>query len=103
GIIHSPGGDFLLAVYVYRPSTADVTEDFDAVARRAIAGFARLVYSYYTPTLIDPAVHLEERHAECPNASYHPWSDVDPAGAPGGDTGPYAGRDRIWPAPACAR
>jgi beta-lactamase class A len=102
GIVHSPGGDFLLAVYVYRPSTADVTEDFDAVARPAIAGFARLVYTYYNPTLIDPAMHLEQHHGECPNASSQTRSDVDRAGAPGGAARPYAGRDRIWPPPACA-
>ncbi len=102
GIVRSPGGDFLLAVYVYRPSAADVTEDFDAVARRAIAGFARLVYTYYNPTLIDPTMHLEQYHAECPHASSLPWSEVDRVGAPGGDSRPYAGRDRIWPPPACA-
>jgi beta-lactamase class A len=59
GIVHSPGGDFLLAVYVYRPGAADEAKDFDAVARRAIAGFARLVYSYYNPALIDPALYRE--------------------------------------------
>ncbi len=103
GIIHSPGGDFVLAVYVYSPRTADTTEQFDAIARPAIAGFAQLVYSYYNPILIDAALHLEQRYATCPNASSQRWSDVDGAGAPGGYPHPYTRRDRVWLPPTCAR
>ena len=103
GIVHSPGGDFVLAVYVYSPHTADTTEQFDAVAKRAIAGFAQLIYSYYNPILVDSALYLEQRYATCPNSSSQPWSDVDGADAPGGDSHPYAGRDRVWLPPACAR
>src|SRR5262249_19919894 len=69
GIVRSPGGDFLLAVYIYRPIMSDTAESFDDLAQPAIAGFARLVYSYYNPALIDPTMHLEQRDAKCPNAS----------------------------------
>jgi beta-lactamase class A len=103
GVVHSPGGDFILAVYVYSPHTADTTEQFNAIAKQAIAGFAQLVYSYYNPVLIDSALYLEQRYATCPNSSSQPWSDVDGAGAPGGDSHPYASRDRVWLPPACAR
>jgi beta-lactamase class A len=103
GMVHSPDGDFVLAVYVYSPRTANTTDHFDAVAKQAIAGFAQMVYSYYNPILIDSALYLEQRYATCPNTSSQPWSDVDGAGAPGGDSHPYAGRDRVWLPPACAR
>jgi beta-lactamase class A len=103
GIVHSPGGDFVLAVYVYRPRTADTTEHFDALARPAIAGFAQLVYSYYNPIPVDPARYLEQRYVTCPNSSSQPWSDVDGASAPGGNSHPYAGGDRVWLPPTCVR
>jgi hypothetical protein len=52
GIVRSPGGDFLVAIYVYRdirPTKVFVT---DAEAAPVIGHFARLIYSYYNPTRI---------------------------------------------------
>jgi beta-lactamase class A len=49
GIIHSPGGDFLMAIYVYtdiRPTKIVLT---DKIAAPVIGHFARLIYSYYNP------------------------------------------------------
>lgn len=49
GIVRSPGGDFLVAIYVYtdiRPNKAFLT---DKVAAPTIGHFARLIYSYYNP------------------------------------------------------
>jgi beta-lactamase class A len=43
GIVRSPGGDFLLSVYIYR----DGLNANDLTAKNAIAGFARLVYSWF--------------------------------------------------------
>ena len=49
GIIRSPGGDFLMAIYVYtdiRPTKIVLT---DKVAAPVIGHFARLIYSFYNP------------------------------------------------------
>jgi beta-lactamase class A len=49
GIVRSPGGDFLVAIYVYtdiRPTKVFLT---DAIAAPTIGHFARLIYSYYNP------------------------------------------------------
>ncbi len=52
GIVHSPGGDFLLAIYLYRDITPGKTYLEDRVATPVIASFARLIYSYYNPISI---------------------------------------------------
>lgn len=49
GIVRSPGGDFLLAVYVYREIVPGKNYLSDEVAAPWIAGFAGLVYSYFNP------------------------------------------------------
>jgi beta-lactamase class A len=49
GIVSSPGGDFLVAVYLYRELDPRKTYLTDEVAAPVIAGFTRLVYSYYNP------------------------------------------------------
>jgi len=49
GIVHSPGGDFLIAIYLYRDITPGKTYLSDAVAMPVLASFARLVYTYYNP------------------------------------------------------
>lgn len=51
GIVSSPGGNFVLVVYVYRAIIPNKTLLADEVARPAIAAFARLVYSYYNPAV----------------------------------------------------
>lgn len=50
GIIRSPGGDFLMATYIYRQIVPGKNYLSDAVAAPVLASFARLVYSYYNPT-----------------------------------------------------
>ncbi|NJN66392.1 MAG: serine hydrolase [Chloroflexaceae bacterium] len=45
GIIRSPGGDFVLAIYLYR----ETDQLYDAVAAPVIAAFARMVYTAYNP------------------------------------------------------
>jgi beta-lactamase class A len=47
GIVSSPGGDFVLAVYVYQPKE----QYSDKVTEGLVGSFARLVYSYYNPIL----------------------------------------------------
>lgn len=50
GIITTPSGrNFLMAIYVYRPITAEVGNLPDEVAAEAIGGFARLIYSAFEP------------------------------------------------------
>jgi Beta-lactamase enzyme family len=51
GIVRSPGGDFLVAIYVYtdiRPTKVFLT---DAIAAPTIGHFARLIYTYYNPVV----------------------------------------------------
>ena len=50
GIVTTPSGrNFLMAIYVYRPITAEVGNLPDEVAAEAIGGFARLIYSAFEP------------------------------------------------------
>lgn len=50
GIITTPSGrNFLMAIYVYRPITAEIGNLPDAVAAEAIGGFSRLIYSAFEP------------------------------------------------------
>jgi beta-lactamase class A len=49
GIVHSPGGDFLMAIYLYRDIVPGKTYLSDTVAMPVLASFARLIYSYYNP------------------------------------------------------
>lgn len=46
GIVRSPGGDFLIAIYLYKASSTPLP---DKAFLPTLAGFARLVYSYYNP------------------------------------------------------
>ncbi|MGQ9480172.1 serine hydrolase [Chloroflexus sp.] len=54
GIVRSPGGDYVLAVYVYKP-LGDRAAWPDSLLGGAIADFSRLVYTAYNPIQIDPA------------------------------------------------
>lgn len=56
GIVNTPGGDFVLAVYVYQ------TRNFanSAVPTPALGQLARIVYTYYNPLVIDQDTDLEE-------------------------------------------
>lgn len=50
GIITTPSGrNFLMAIYVYRPITAEIGNLPDNIAAEAIGGFARLIYSAFEP------------------------------------------------------
>lgn len=50
GIITTPSGrNFLMAIYVYRPITAEIGNLPDDIAAEAIGGFARLIYSAFEP------------------------------------------------------
>jgi beta-lactamase class A len=51
GIVYSPGGNFVLVVYVYKEIVPNKTFLADEVAQPVIEAFARLVYSYYNPTV----------------------------------------------------
>jgi hypothetical protein len=53
GIVRTPGGDFLVAIYLYQPVAAGKPRLPDRVAMSAIAGFARLVYTYYNPVRLE--------------------------------------------------
>jgi hypothetical protein len=45
GIVRSPGGDFVLSVYLYQPGE----RYSDAAVKSLLGSVARLVYSYYNP------------------------------------------------------
>jgi beta-lactamase class A len=49
GIVRSAGGDFLVAIYLYRDIGSSTTPLPDKVFMPVIASFARLVYTYYNP------------------------------------------------------
>lgn len=53
GIVRSPGGDYVLSVYVYKPLTGGRLEWGDKVMAPAVAAFSRLAYTAYNPILID--------------------------------------------------
>jgi beta-lactamase class A len=50
GIVRSPGGDFILAIYAYRPITNGVFTD--ELGSRVVGGVARLVYTFYNPKVV---------------------------------------------------
>lgn len=48
--VESPGGDFVMAIYLYRPIDIQINYLADEVAAPVLASFGRLVYSAYNPT-----------------------------------------------------
>ncbi|MFN8566808.1 MAG: serine hydrolase [Kouleothrix sp.] len=52
GIVRTPGGDFVIAIYLFRPTKAG-TPLPDKLFAPYLGGFTRLVYSYYNPVLLD--------------------------------------------------
>jgi beta-lactamase class A len=54
GIVQSPGGNYLTAIYVYRDIRGTGTFLTDQVATPVIAAFSRLIYSYYNPVASPP-------------------------------------------------
>lgn len=52
GIVRSPGGDFILAIYVYQQQRNSWLTDAEAAP--VIAAFARMVYTAYNPQRIEP-------------------------------------------------
>ena len=53
GIVRSPAGDYILAVYYYRPLTAGRSFWADEVMAPVVAAFSRLVYSAYNPLTLE--------------------------------------------------
>jgi beta-lactamase class A len=53
GIVRSPGGDYILSVYVYRPLTGGRFLWGDEVMAPAVAAFSRLVYTAYNPVVVE--------------------------------------------------
>ncbi len=51
GIVRSPGGNYLTAIYVYKDIRGTNTFLTDKVATPVIAAFSRLIYSYYNPMI----------------------------------------------------
>lgn len=49
GIVRSPGGDYVVAIYVYRPVASGDAPVPDRIMRSTIAAFSRLVYTYFNP------------------------------------------------------
>lgn len=49
GIVRSPGGNYLTAIYVYKDIRGTNTFLTDRVATPVISAFSRLIYSYYNP------------------------------------------------------
>jgi beta-lactamase class A len=49
GIVRSPGGDFVLAIYLYQPGERYP----DSAVKSLLGSLARLVYSYYNPVLVE--------------------------------------------------
>jgi beta-lactamase class A len=53
GIVRSSGGDYIVAIYIYRELPAAGTAIPDRIMTATIAGFSRLVYSYYNPEVVE--------------------------------------------------
>lgn len=49
GIVRSPGGDYVIAIYVYRPLASGDAPVPDQIMMSTIAAFSRLVYTYFNP------------------------------------------------------
>ena len=49
GIVRSPGGDYVAAIYVYRPIASGDAPVPDRIMMSTIAAFSRLVYTYFNP------------------------------------------------------
>nr|WP_044200673.1 serine hydrolase [Oscillochloris trichoides] len=54
GIVRTPAGDYVLAVYVYKKLTGDAYMWPDEMMAPVVAAFSRLAYSAYNPILLDP-------------------------------------------------
>ncbi|HWQ16183.1 MAG TPA: serine hydrolase, partial [Roseiflexaceae bacterium] len=50
GIVRSPGGAYIVAIYLYRPLGGGAPIP-DRVMMESIAGFSRLIYTYYNPVV----------------------------------------------------
>lgn len=53
GTVRSPGGDYVLAVYIYRPLPAGRYLWADEIMAPIVAAFSRLAYTAYNPILLD--------------------------------------------------
>ncbi len=51
GIVRSPGGDYVVAIYVYRPIASGDAPVPDRIMMSTIAAFSRLVYTYFNPLI----------------------------------------------------
>lgn len=49
GIVRSPGGDYAVAIYVYRPLNDGDAPVPDRIMMSTIGAFSRVVYTYYNP------------------------------------------------------
>lgn len=53
GIVRSPGGDYVVSIYVYRPLTGGRFLWGDEVMAPAVAAFSRLAYTAYNPVVVE--------------------------------------------------
>ncbi|NNJ12027.1 serine hydrolase [Chloroflexales bacterium ZM16-3] len=53
GIVHTPGGDYVLAVYVYKKLTGGVLMWPDEQMAPVVAAFSRLAYTAYNPVRLE--------------------------------------------------
>jgi beta-lactamase class A len=51
GIVRSPGGDYVAAIYLYRPIDGPQPPIPDRILMSSIANISRLIYSYYNPVV----------------------------------------------------
>jgi beta-lactamase class A len=53
GIVRSPGGDYVVSIYVYRPLTGGRFFWGDDVMAPVVAAFSRLAYTAYNPIVVE--------------------------------------------------
>jgi beta-lactamase class A len=53
GIVRSPGGDYVVAIYIYRPLTGGRDLWADEVMAPVVAAFSRLAYTAYNPVMLE--------------------------------------------------
>jgi hypothetical protein len=52
GVVRSPGGNFLLGIYVYRQIVPGKNYLADEIGAPVVASFARLAYTFYNPVIL---------------------------------------------------
>jgi beta-lactamase class A len=71
GVVRSPGGNFLLGIYVYRQIVPGKNYLADEIGAPVVASFARLAYTFYNPVILG-AGGAKQATGPAPEATVQP-------------------------------